>query len=311
MTANWRRHLLLAGAGVLVAACENDVSVHLLRPPPAPAPTTTGSTKPTPMPSSSTPPITPCVDGDPCSGLVKALYFKGPYDRVQIPSSPLLDLPQDFTVEAWVLLKSYTGGHGVFNRWFPGVGDVQLTFGTPEPLPMLELPTDEPVPSHVLASWAFVRPDYWLTVVAPSQPSVDEWHHLATSYGGGSFRLYVDGVLATSMAGTEPVANPPNTLFIGATERHEGSMDPATGTAYWPPIDGFISDLRLSSFDRYPVDFKPELLLSSDEQTLGLWRLDEGDGTTAHDGGPSQIDGAITGAVWALAPRRTASTHAE
>lgn len=302
--AGW--HLVLAGAGALLGvACENDVSVRLLRPAPTPAPTTTTSAEPTPMPSASTPPIMPCIDGDPCSGLARALYFKAPYDRVQVPSTSLLDLPQDFTLEAWVLLKSSSGGHGVINRWFPGVGDIQLTFGTPEVLPKLELPTNDPVPSHVLATWAFVRPDYWLTLVSPMQPSVDEWHHLATSYGGGSFRLYIDGALANSVTGTDAVANPPGPLFIGASERHEGNRDPTPGSFYWPPIDGFIADVRLSSFDRYPEPFAPEQQLTADEQTLGLWRLDEGEGDTAHDSGPSQIDGKISGAIWALAPRRS------
>lgn len=203
-----------------------------------------------------------------------------------------------------MLLKSHDGGHGVLNRWFPGVGDIQLTFGTPEPLPVLELPSTEPVPSHGLATWAFVRADYWLTVVSSVQPSVDKWHHLATSYGGGSFRLYVDGVLSASMPGTDAAANPPNVLFIGATERYERGFDQTLGKAYWPPIDGFIADVRLSSFDRYPSDFTPEQELTADEETLGLWRLDEGDGATAVDSGPSQLDGRITGATWELAPRR-------
>src|SRR5438552_3610147 len=63
-----------------------------------------------------------------------ALSFSGPYDRVEVPTSPLLDVPQDFTVEAWVMIESYGGGHGVFNRWVPQSGDIELTFGIPEPV---------------------------------------------------------------------------------------------------------------------------------------------------------------------------------
>lgn len=268
-----------------LAGCENDVAVQLLPPPP--------------------PPATLCADGDPCSGRTWALSFEGAYDRVEIQSSPALDLPQDFAIEAWVWVRSYGGGHGILNRWIGGVGDIQLTFGTPEPLPWFELPTLELAPSHVLASWAFVRGDYWLTVVAPTLPSVEAWHHVASSYGGGTFRLYVDGAQVSSVDATETVANPQSKLYLGATARHERTFDPALGTIYWPPIDGFIAEVRLSSNNRYAADFVPEPRLRVDTTTLALWHLDEADGSVVNDSGPAQLHGVITGATWATVPVRT------
>lgn len=268
-----------------LSGCENDVAVQLL--PPSP------------------PPATICADGDPCSGRTWALSFKGAYDRVEIPSSPALDLPQDFAIEAWVWVRSYTAGHGILNRWIGGVGDIQLTFGTPEPLPQLELPTLELVPSHVLASWVFVRPEFWLTGVAPTLPSTETWHHVASSYGGGTFRLYVDGAQVSSVPATEPVPNPQSILYLGATARHERTFDPALGTMYWPPIDGFIAEVRLSSSNRYATEFVPEPRLSADATTLGLWHLDEADGSVVLDSGPAQLHGAIIGAMWATVPIRT------
>lgn len=266
--------------------CENDVSVQLLPKPP--------------------PEEVPCVDGDPCSGLARALHFRGAYDRVEIPSSPLLDVPQDFAIEAWVLVKSYAGGHGVFNRWAAGVGDIQLTFGVPEPLPQLELMSTEQVPSHVLASWSFVRPEYWITLTASSLPSAGAWHHLAVSYGGGSYRLYVDGALSASVDATERVPNAPSPVYLGATARNERGYDGAQGPLFWPPIDGFIADVRMSASNRYTSDFIPEPRLVSDSSTIALWHLDEGEGSAALDSGPNQLSGAIIGAEWALAPRRGA-----
>ena len=284
---SWRAAALGAALSCAATACENDVAVQLLPPDP--------------------PPPAVCVDGEPCSGRAWALSFQGAYDRIEIPSASQLDLPQDFAIEAWVWVRSYDAGHGILNRWIPGVGDLQLTFGTPEPLPQLELPSLEQVPSHVLASWGFVRPDYWLTTVAPALPSVEAWHHLASSYGGGSFRLYVDGTLVGSMDSTEPVANPQSTLYLGATARHERAFDSAGGTLYWPPIDGFIAEVRLSSSNRYAADFTPEKRLKADAATLALWHLDEGVGTIAGDSGPAQMNGTITGATWALAPTRTSA----
>jgi hypothetical protein len=279
----WRRPLALAVMALpWLSACENDVTVQLAPPPPAAR----------------------CVEGEPCSARAPALYFHGPYDRVEIPASPLLDLPQDFAIEAWLFVESYAGGHGVLNRWVANEGDIQLTFGTPEPLSQHELPTVEKVPSHVLASWGHVGGAYWITVVAPSLPSLGTWHHVASSYGGGSFRLYVDGTQVGSTDATEPVENPQNTLYLGATARYESTFDTKQGTRYWPPIDGFIAEVRLSSTNRYTADFTPEPRLSVDEWTLGLWHLDEADGSVAADSSPNHLDGAIIGATWTSAPRR-------
>jgi hypothetical protein len=285
---SWQPSTFAVVALAWLSACENDVAIQLGQPQPAAL----------------------CADGEPCSGRARALYFHGPYDRVEIPSSPLLDLPQDFAIEAWVLIKSYAGGHGVLNRWVPNAGDIELTFGTPEPVSQHQLPSLEKVPSHVLASWGHVEAAYWITVVAPSLPSLGAWHHVASSYGGGSFRLYVDGSLVGSMNATEPVENPQNTLYLGATARYQHDFEAEQGTLYWPPIDGFIAEVRLSSTNRYTADFTPEPRLSVDEWTLGLWHLDEGDGSVAADSSANQLDGTITGATWTLAPvRKPASSR--
>jgi hypothetical protein len=290
-----RAWLLLAP---LLVSCENDVQVRLLPKPLAFEPEPVAGQMSGPMPEP------PCEQGDPCSGLARALYFNGPYDRVEIASSPLLDVPQDFTFEAWVLPKSYEGGHTVFNRWAGGVSDIQLTFGTPEPLPQLELPTMEPVPSHVLATWAFVRAETWLSIVAPSKPVVGVWHHLAVSYGSGSYRFYVDGALQGSVASTETIPNCDNKLYIGASARNERGYRGEQGDLWWPPIDGFIAEVRLSSVSRYSPDFTPPPRLTSDASTIALWHLDEGEGDVALDSGPNGLDGAVVGASWAYAPQR-------
>jgi hypothetical protein len=133
---------------------------------------------------------------------------------------------------------------------------------------------------------------------------------LAVSYGGGSYRLYVDGGLVAAVDAVESVANAPSTLYLGATARNERSYDTTQGQLWWPPIDGFIAEVRISSGNRYPSDFRPEPQLSPDPSTLGLWRLDEGDGDLAADSGPNRLPGSIFGAQWELAPIRATATAA-
>jgi hypothetical protein len=236
--------------------------------------------------------------------LANALWFRGAYDRVEIPSSPLLDVPQDFAVEAWVYVKSYEGGHGVLNRWVAGVGDIELTFGAPEPVAYEEFPSNDPVPSHVLATWGYVRQGLWITTTAPTLPSAGAWHHIASSYGGGALKLYVDGKLASSASGTDRIANCDNPFYIGATSRTERPFDSSKGTPWWPPIDGSIGEVRISSKDRYPADFSPDKRLAADADTIALWHLDEGQGSVAIDSGPSHLNGAIIGPEWATGPLR-------
>lgn len=240
-----------------------------------------------------------CASNNTC-----ALAFKGPYDRVEIATSPLLDVPQDFAVEAWVFVKSYAAGHAVLNRWVPGVEDIELTFGVPEPLPFAELPSSEPVPSHTLATWGFVKPYLWISMVSSTQPSAGAWHHLATSYGGGSLRLYVDGVRAASADSTERIASAPSTFFIGATSRSERGFDTSKGASWWPPIDGYIAEVRISSSNRYAAAFSPQRRLTADASTIALWHLDEGKGDNVTDSGPSHLNGTIMGPQWVAAPAR-------
>jgi hypothetical protein len=223
---------------------------------------------------------------------------------VEIATSPLLDVPQDFAIEAWVFVRSYAGGHGVLNRWVPGVEDIELTFGVPEPLKFAELPSNEPVPSHVLATWGFVQPDLWISTVAQTQPTTGTWHHLASSYGGGSLRLYVDGARTGSADSTDHIASAPSTFYIGATSRNERGFDTTKGAGWWPPVDGFIAEVRISSTNRYAADFVPERRLVSDASTIALWHLDEAKGDSALDSGPNHLNGAIVGAQWITAPGR-------
>jgi hypothetical protein len=235
----------------------------------------------------------------------RALWFEGPYDRVEVPSSPSLDVPRDFAVEAWVFVDGYNGGHGIFNRWQNGLGDIELTFGIPEHVSPDELPSQEPVPSHTLAAWGFVTPaNRWITAYSNMLPAPGQWHHLAMTYGGGSLKLYVDGSRWASTPGTDVIANPVGRVFIGATSRSEPALDPDAGERFWPPMRGAIADVRMSSVDRYPADFAPERHLTSDESTIALWHLDEGAGSVALDSGPHHLDGSISGAAWSDRPAR-------
>ena len=67
---------------------------------------------------------------------------------------------------------------------------------------------------------------------------------------------------------------------------------------------GFYSEMRLSSVARYTANFTPTAHLSSDADTTGFWKLDEGSGEVAVDSSSLDNPGTISGAQWQLAPCR-------
>ena len=56
---------------------------------------------------------------------------------------------------------------------------------------------------------------------------------------------------------------------------------------------GLIDEVRISAGRRYTSDFTPEEALESDEDTLALWKFEEGSGTTVYDSGPDGYDGTL------------------
>ncbi len=274
----------VAGCCILSTACSSSAAIHIL-------------------PGDNAVADAGCSGDVSCPSGAWALAFSGPYDHVEVPSSPLLDVPQDFAIEAWVMVQSYAGGHGIFNRWVEHTADIELTFGTPEVVADAELPDQAPVPSHTLATWGFVRSGVWITAHAAMMPSPGTWHHIASSYGGGALKLYVDGMRWATGYGADAIPNPDNKVYIGATARSEQPIDPSLGEKWWPPIQGLIAEVRMSAVDRYPMDFVPEHRLSTDPATIALWHLDEGAGATAMDSGPNGLSGTIVNAKWTIAVR--------
>lgn len=71
------------------------------------------------------------------------------------------------------------------------------------------------------------------------------------------------------------------------------------------PFDGWIESVRTSDVDRYPTDFSPELWLTDEPTTVGLYQMNEGTGTTTSDLSGNGYDGTLSGATW------VAETHCD
>lgn len=99
------------------------------------------------------------------------------------------------------------------------------------------------------------------------------WHHLAWTWDGAYSRLWVDGtkVGEAAHAGAPYFTSQP--LFFGA----EGGKP-----------RGDIDEIRISNIARYSATFTPVRRFTADSATIGLWHLDEPQGTFADSSGLQQ-----------------------
>ncbi len=137
------------------------------------------------------------------------------------------------------------------------------------------------------------------TVCGKTNVADGEWHHIALTRDNttGLLTLYVDGIQDGQAAG--PVGDVsyragrstqwPNDAFlvIGA-EKHD--YDSQTYRSF----SGWLDELRISHTVRYVGDFSPPTEpFVTDEDTVGLYHFDEGEGDQAFDSSETGNHGAI------------------
>ena len=98
--------------------------------------------------------------------------------------------------------------------------------------------------------------DAGTTWAAASDPSAiaiktGEWYHLAATYDGSAFRVYVDGELAGESAQGLELTPGLNTICVGSYR---------SGYAYG--LDGIVDDLKLYNYPRSPAQIVMDAKLS-------------------------------------------------
>lgn len=208
-----------------------------------------------------------------------ALKFDGVDDYVNAGSGPSLNLTTAVTIDAWAKMTTsvsgivYTmGGGGTYSGY-------QLYWAASSGYLRFELRDT----SRSEGSYCDV-----------ASPSLNAWHHLAavwSSSSGTTMRVFVDGVLQSSIAGTcsfnGPIGAPSVNANIGRSQ------------PYGAYFAGAIDEVRVSSVARYTAAFTPQRRFTEDGNTVGLWHFDEGSGTTAYDSSGNANNGTLTnGPAW-------------
>ncbi len=201
-----------------------------------------------------------------------SLSFNGTNNSVEIvnPNLPIGNSPR--TVEFW--MKSNQLNAATILLWGTG-GNSQL-FGINVGGGL------NGFGAGTIVFWGFFN-DYG----SPLFIADSAWHHVAVTYDGVSLRIIVDNVADT------PTVRALNTgassLVIGA--------DAPGNTGY----RGKISELRIWNYARTLPQIQSAMyssLTGTETGLVGLWRLNEGSGTTAFNDVPGSANGTINGAAW-------------
>ena len=239
-------------------------------------------------------------------------------DRVKIPiddpERPIDIGSEDFTIEFWMkaFLEENSGtvstgndgwitGNSIFDRDIYGAGDFGdfgISMGN--------------ISEKGVIAFGVNNGSEGETIVGTLNVADGQWHHVAVTrrFSDGLLSMYVDGQLDAQTDGPDgdisyrngrstSYANDPF-LVLGA-EKHDA------GSAY-PSFSGWLDEIRISNVIRYNDMFIPVAeTFTADENTIGLYHLDEGSGNIVNDvsgaeGGPSNglinFGGSPQGPEW-------------
>jgi glucose/arabinose dehydrogenase/chitodextrinase len=156
-----------------------------------------------------------------------ALSFNGTSAHVTVPDSPSLDLTTAMTLEAWVFPT--TGGSVWRDVLYKGPDDIYY----------LESSSTVNAPA---TGGTFTAPLYGTSALP-----LNIWSHLAASYGGGTLRLYVNGIQVSSQPALAPIATSAGALTIGGD------------TLYGQHFAGRIDEVRIFNSARIASEIQTDM----------------------------------------------------
>ena len=222
-----------------------------------------------------------CQDGVCASADCASLAFDGD-DSVGVTGHAWNGDLTQLTVEAWIKLDPGP------QQWIARIVNRHLACGVGATNSSFSLHLEN---TNVLRLWVCTTGS--ITMPSPGAdvgPVVGDgkWHHVAGTWAqNGVARVYLDGKMMDEVPGGDGVVGKGNLpLFLGGVP------------PYGQHLQGRMSGVRISTIVRYDEDFAPEGHLLSDQFTLNLWELGEGQGNTVQDVAPNGKDGDITGATW-------------
>jgi hypothetical protein len=190
-------------------------------------------------------------------------------DRIWIDQSESVHLGESFTIEARVLVRSYSSNTGIIVDKYLSSGnqrEFRFSIHSDGRLRMWYSETGSLSGSHVIYS--------------DNTVPLDEWTHVATSYGDGKLKLFINGTLER----TEDIPSPPSQTGENRIVLGGNGLSFTSGES----IDGLLDEIRLSDVSRYNSTFAiPSSEFEVDGNTLLLFHFTDGlknDGNVAGNG---------------------------
>ncbi|HET9235266.1 MAG TPA: LamG-like jellyroll fold domain-containing protein, partial [Candidatus Eisenbacteria bacterium] len=230
-----------------------------------------------------------------------ALAFTGTNGYVNFDNPAELKLPT-FTIEMWA------------RRDGAGVGTDTGTQGIPDLVPLLakgRADVEDPLRDinyivGIKASTGVLAADFEEAAAPSPNPSLNHpvlgktplavgtWYHLAATYDGTTWCLYVNGAMDTSLVVGRAPASASNVAVSLASALN------LAGTASGF-LNGQVDEVRVWNVARSQAQIAATINQRLSSPTTGLvarWGLDEGTGTTVQSTAGTTINGAITGTGW-------------
>lgn len=235
------------------------------------------------LPSSTLDFITPSEQSDAVEGFCGgALSLPGntDLDRISIQESESIHLGNEFTIEARIFMRAFNARSSILvDKYRPTDSEREFRMSV--------------TPEGALKMW-FSRSGGTSgpAVISPDDVVVgEEWTHVATSFDGGTLKLFVNGSLVASTETSDsPIQRGSWPIVLGSNGFAFHGWDESS--------NALLDEFRLSAISRYSDDFIiPTAEFESDSDTLLLYhftnRLDN-DGVAAGDGvfsgGASVVD---------------------
>lgn len=209
-----------------------------------------------------------------------SLSFNGNSDYVSLPEG-ILNNPETFTIEAWI--KPKVSNTNVVPFYCQGAtGFIFFEMDGNLRYFKLQLQLDDGTQNG-----------QWFAAVSNVGISENLWHHVAAEYNkaAGRISVYLDGKLVGQ--NSIPTQYYPKSLGPGFPSRIGKSPDP-TSLSY----NGLIDAVKVSNTEKYTSDFNPALDFYPDQNTLALWKFNEGSGNVVYDASGNGNHGQIVGAIY-------------
>ncbi|MEM9885746.1 MAG: LamG-like jellyroll fold domain-containing protein [Bacteroidota bacterium] len=158
-----------------------------------------------------------------------ALGFDGYFSQVSVPTAQAPTLGESFTVDAWVVMGAYPFNNAPVVHHSENGGQAGYYLGINE------------------AGQAIFLVNGTEVTTTTSLP-LNQWIHLAGTYGNGSMEIYVDGVLSANTSALGAPIKPSSPLLMGLNNQVESPTDPVFEPQTYPSIfglEGMIDEVIL------------------------------------------------------------------